>query len=314
MEKVGGEFIWIFGPSAAGKKTLIDRLLGGGEGALRRRLRIEAHVLLCEESIAWIGSHISAQTRRALVGAASSLLMPQTSVLIKGQTVDFENRTPQELRDAVPDATHRLLFLWASPDELWRRWQDPSPPYLYASPLEALVGDVAGRAAADLTVGHLPVPVPLDRCDTACGHCAAATAQNPMANGTVPGLGWRPMADRTRIKRVRQRLARRPRGAAAAESAGRRCGSRLCSSRSRVSRSPLSGGPGSSQARHQSRARHGHAVASPTTLRHNRQAALGRRRRLDRAGTPAVDRAGVHRRRRAPSDGRGACRVSTLTI
>ena len=110
------EFVWFFGPSAVGKQTIIQNLQDH-KNLLRARLKLNEKIEVMEPSLE--------EDRTKIMDHILSLREPQivSSVLIKGQGDDLAKKLPQQLRDRIPSARHRIVFLYCDPKELSRRWQ-----------------------------------------------------------------------------------------------------------------------------------------------------------------------------------------------
>jgi hypothetical protein len=117
------ELIWVFGPSAAGKKTLIDRLRDPSSHELRHRIGLVHPPVVCEQSLRLVGRPgMRAERAKILPAATPALLEGTASVLMKGQNDDLESDTPSVLRQLAPHAHHRIVFVWTDPEDLLRRW------------------------------------------------------------------------------------------------------------------------------------------------------------------------------------------------
>src|SRR5437773_835888 len=82
------EIVWFFGPSAAGKATLIRHLLGHRPPGLLMNLRLSGYELKpCHESLSCKGPD-----RTALVDLIPKLVADAANlaIFIKGQTVDLD--------------------------------------------------------------------------------------------------------------------------------------------------------------------------------------------------------------------------------
>ena len=124
MNEPDSQIVWIFGSTAAGKRTLIRTLEKDEQSSLRDQLALRKNIRVCEESLSWITAHTDETPIRNQLGTiAVELLAPNVSVLLKCQGVDIGAGTLQTLRVAAAETTHRIIFLWVNPEELCRRWE-----------------------------------------------------------------------------------------------------------------------------------------------------------------------------------------------
>ncbi len=136
------EVVWVYGPSAAGKESLIKFLLSNEGADLRNKLGWAAkRVAQCAESINYIAhsdDDPALEKRNEIPQAVSKLLKDADVVLIKGQTVDFDANFPKGLKEALPIAHHKIILLSVEPGELAQRlvqkkwWSGLHNPYDYS--------------------------------------------------------------------------------------------------------------------------------------------------------------------------------------
>lgn len=117
--RMAGRLIWFFGPSKAGKATLIRAVADGRGHALRTHLKVGAEVEVCTQSL-----KSGPRDRLADVIADVERDRPGLTQLIKGQSIDiwdWEPRlnTPGDAR--LQDCCQEVVFVWAHPNELNRR-------------------------------------------------------------------------------------------------------------------------------------------------------------------------------------------------
>lgn len=108
--------LWFFGPSAAGKRTLLRRVESGDE-ELVAALEIAGPTEPCLASLA------GSEADRSTLGAAiAELARPGVTVLVKGQTHDLDWRNlPEQVGQSVPGCRQDVLFVWADPTVLAQR-------------------------------------------------------------------------------------------------------------------------------------------------------------------------------------------------
>jgi adenylate kinase family enzyme len=123
------QVVWIFGSSGAGKETLI-------QGLSRKEQPLEllkhfrwnpADILICEESLRLVAQHDNdpvLEKRKELADMIKTLAQDDSSViLIKGQDVDLEQKIPSKLKEMLPNAVHRIIFLSVPTGVLLERWK-----------------------------------------------------------------------------------------------------------------------------------------------------------------------------------------------
>lgn len=115
---MAGRLIWFFGPSTAGKETLIVAIAEGRDHALRTHLKVGAKVGVCTQSL-------KTEHRDKLADAIVERDRQGLTQLIKGQSADiWDDREPQlhVPGDArLRDCQQEVVFVWAPPNELHRR-------------------------------------------------------------------------------------------------------------------------------------------------------------------------------------------------
>src|SRR5947209_3448031 len=112
--------IWFFGPSAAGKCTLIRAIESDQAQPLRVQLQLGSAVELCTESLD------GGMSRDRLAAAIVRHHRSGLAQLIKGRSRDIWDEFPQldvpgQLARLLPNCQQELLFIWAHPAELSRR-------------------------------------------------------------------------------------------------------------------------------------------------------------------------------------------------
>ena len=112
LNTMTGEFIWVFGASAVGKKFFINKLSQNGQEHLRTLLAIK-DVIVCKESLEPRLTKDPIDFNKIV-----TLMEPDKSVLIKIQWPEIEPVViPAQLKGAMPNANHRIIFLCASKSE-----------------------------------------------------------------------------------------------------------------------------------------------------------------------------------------------------
>ena len=123
------EIVWIFGSSASGKERFIERISSQEEPLLSKTLGwTDKKILVNMESVDWIGQleeydadPVAIKRSELIDVIANQAKQENVVILIKGQDVDLENDRPRILKNRLPNAHHRILFLHASLDELYDR-------------------------------------------------------------------------------------------------------------------------------------------------------------------------------------------------
>ncbi|MGO8877210.1 MAG: hypothetical protein ACLQNG_15780 [Acidimicrobiales bacterium] len=114
---MNARLVWFFGPSCAGKATLIREVAADVTHPLSRHLALEAPVETCAASLDTGGRSVLDQTIR-------DQLRPGLTMLIKGQSSDIwtpERRVPLQLAGDLLGSRHDVVVVWADPAELDRR-------------------------------------------------------------------------------------------------------------------------------------------------------------------------------------------------
>ena len=120
--------IWFFGPSAAGKSTLIESVAATPSHPLRASLDLGVTVKVCRESL-------EIYDRDALAGMLEAHDTSNEVLLVKGQTTDITYRSlPQRLTDIWEQST---VFVWADLTVLEVRRAEREALYTLAGNIEA---------------------------------------------------------------------------------------------------------------------------------------------------------------------------------
>lgn len=124
------KIVWVYGSSAAGKETLIKKLIDNPDEKLLTRFGFQGyHLVELSESRKWIKQYNDdpvALNRKNFSDLIRPLLLPKTVVLIKGQDVDLEYKTPEKLLDMYPDVVHEIIFLTLPIEEIYKRCKKKS--------------------------------------------------------------------------------------------------------------------------------------------------------------------------------------------
>jgi hypothetical protein len=111
---VTGRLIWFFGPSAAGKDTLIRATAGRQDHPLRTHLNLGDEVEVCNQSL-------NNDDRASLAAVIAERHRREPPLLIKGQTTDVSIlHLPQDLKSEGA-YQQEVVFVWAHPSRLARR-------------------------------------------------------------------------------------------------------------------------------------------------------------------------------------------------
>lgn len=113
------QFIWFFGASAVGKASTIQDLRSKKNENLANDLRLLDEIYIDEVSMKIKGGELDEKRKNVLVDELLNLSNKlNTSILIKGQTADLYSNQPGNLRERSPNSDHRIVFVWADPEEL----------------------------------------------------------------------------------------------------------------------------------------------------------------------------------------------------
>jgi shikimate kinase len=118
--------VWIYGSSASGKATFINRLLNNLSQDLIDRLGWKNKKIICvEESIKYVGQFNNdpvLKKRIQIINKVKNLSNKSNLViLIKGQDVDLKSNLPNILQEELPNAKHQIIFLHADLQILYER-------------------------------------------------------------------------------------------------------------------------------------------------------------------------------------------------
>lgn len=115
------EVVWIFGTSASGKETLINKLVNYKPAELIGRLVWKnKKIVACKESLDLIGGELD-DLREQILEEVPKLLAKSDVVLIKWQYVDSLAKRLQRLKELLPETKHRIIELKVEVDELIKR-------------------------------------------------------------------------------------------------------------------------------------------------------------------------------------------------
>ena len=122
---VSTEIVWVYGASAAGKETFIHQVGGNSPELLEEFGWQHKCIGVCDESLQWVarfpGDTIAAQKRPELFKLLPLLAQKYDVVLVKGQDIDLALGTPLAVKQRMPQATHRIIFIDVALDELFQR-------------------------------------------------------------------------------------------------------------------------------------------------------------------------------------------------
>jgi len=119
------EIVWVYGASAAGKATFIRSVIAGNPVVMNEFAWKSRKIGACQESLEWVarypGDTIAERNRDKLASVIPALAKEYDVVLIKGQDIDLTLGTPQAVRQVLPEAIHRIIFIEVGLDELFQR-------------------------------------------------------------------------------------------------------------------------------------------------------------------------------------------------
>ncbi len=123
------EIVWVFGSSGAGKETLIRGLSRQGHqlDLLNKLGWQDRKVVVCEASLLLVAQNENdpaLEQRKNLANMIVPMASDEEAVLlIKGQDVDLERDIPRQVKEQLPRATHRIIFVDAPMQTLFARWK-----------------------------------------------------------------------------------------------------------------------------------------------------------------------------------------------
>lgn len=124
------KIVWVFGSSGAGKETLVKKLIENLNKKLLSKFGFRGYNLVeLSESRKWImqfNDDPIVEKRKDFPTLIQPLLQPNRIVLIKGQYVDLEYKTPEKLFEIYPNVVHEIIFLTLPIEEIYRRCKNKS--------------------------------------------------------------------------------------------------------------------------------------------------------------------------------------------
>ena len=117
--------IWFFGPSAAGKETLIRDVASDSKHPIRKQLALQGRVEICVESL---DKEVARERIPGVIGRWRS----GDALLVKGQSRDIWDlggqplELPRLIAKKHPQFRQEVVFVWADPRELARRCENRS--------------------------------------------------------------------------------------------------------------------------------------------------------------------------------------------
>jgi len=130
------EIVWVYGSSSVGKESFILTILENKPLDLIESLGWKnKQIILCSESIEWVVQYEEdplGDKREKIPQIVVNLSnnSENSVILIKGQGLDRRNNRLLKLKEKLPDQKHRIIFLHADIDEIFKRvktkeWFDP---------------------------------------------------------------------------------------------------------------------------------------------------------------------------------------------
>ncbi len=119
------EVVWVYGPSASGKETFIRKMIDHPPEILLKQFGwTNKKIGVSQASLDHIGQFSNdpiVQNREVITKETTQLLKNLDIILIKGQFEDFETNRPQQLKNLIQSAEHKVLIFQIDLDELSRR-------------------------------------------------------------------------------------------------------------------------------------------------------------------------------------------------
>ncbi len=109
-------FVWVFGPTAVGKDTFINKLAGGELDDIVKELKLEVPFVAHKEAL-----NLRHGERKKLAETIASESHGDGTVLLKWQGADMEWGNVHKLLGLTPDARFIYLFLDAAPEIIKNR-------------------------------------------------------------------------------------------------------------------------------------------------------------------------------------------------
>jgi hypothetical protein len=132
------EIVWIYGASGAGKETFIKKVSQEKPEKIIEQFGWEGmDIIPCGESVEWVAlsdTDPKGPQREALLEAVAKLARPNSVILIKGQDLDLVTDRLRRLKNILPGAEHRIIFVDTALNELFERceqkpWYKERPWY-----------------------------------------------------------------------------------------------------------------------------------------------------------------------------------------
>ena len=124
------EVVWVYGSSAVGKETFIRKITDERPYSLLKQFGwTEKKVVASTASLQLViqsGSEPISSVREVILAEVPKLIEANEVVLIKSQNVDFSRTRPQRLKELLPKAQHRLIFVNINTKEVFSRWKNKS--------------------------------------------------------------------------------------------------------------------------------------------------------------------------------------------
>lgn len=123
------KIIWVFGPSAAGKETFIKHIMEDRPSELLNRLGWNSfNIVPCTESIKWVVQ--SDDDNNEMLRKYLAKLIRKYSqenkdsvILVKGQDLDFGDKSLEKAKEYLPQDSHEIVFLNTDFDTLYKRYK-----------------------------------------------------------------------------------------------------------------------------------------------------------------------------------------------
>jgi len=150
MKKLRNSIVWVFGPSAAGKETLINYLATKkAEPLLKKMDMANAEIVVCQESIDWVAQYKDdpkGPKRELLLSIVPKYAVGHNkAILIKGQTLDLDHNRVRRMKKKLPNCEHIIFVMTGDSKELFQRWKDNKSWYKEEDSLNDVKKEIIGH-------------------------------------------------------------------------------------------------------------------------------------------------------------------------
>lgn len=159
------EVVWVYGVSAAGKETFIQKVVEEQPEDLLERLGwLCKNIIASQASLKYIGHTDNdevVEKRQEIEEEVPRLAEDNDVVLVKGQFVDYVAKRQAKLKKLLPSLQHKIIVLEVHPDHMPERlrqkawWTDKEDPMDWTRGEKPLVDDLLEDLGRDFEIIRL---------------------------------------------------------------------------------------------------------------------------------------------------------------